>query len=51
MGGTLSAPSVRPDFAAMVRAEAEERVEEVIEEEREELRDRLEDRLRGIFDR
>lgn len=51
VGGTLSAPSVLPDFAAMARAEAEERVEEVIEEEREELQDRLEDRLRGIFDR
>jgi len=51
VGGTLSEPSVLPDFAAMVRAEAEERIEEEIEEETEELRDRLEDRLRGIFNR
>ncbi len=51
VGGTLSSPTVLPDFAAMIRAEAEERIEEEIEEEREELRDRLEDRLRGIFNR
>jgi AsmA protein len=51
VGGTLSAPSVLPDFGAMIRAEAEERVEEAVEERTEELRDRLQDRLRGIFDR
>lgn len=49
--GSLGAPSVRPDFSAMVRAEVQEAVDERVEEEREELRDRLEDRLRGLFDR
>jgi AsmA protein len=49
--GSLAAPTVRPDFNAMVRAEVEEAVDEAIEEEREELEERLQDRLRGIFDR
>jgi len=51
ISGTVSSPSVLPDFSAMLRAEAEEALEEEIEEGREELRDRLEDRLRGLFDR
>lgn len=53
--GTIDAPSVTPDFAAIVRArvtrEVQERVEERREEVREEVRDRLRDRLRGAFDR
>ncbi|HMB72516.1 MAG TPA: AsmA family protein [Gammaproteobacteria bacterium] len=59
--GTLAAPSIRPDFGAVVRArvqqEVDSRAEEVqtevderVEEEKEELRDRVRDRLRGIFD-
>ena len=51
ISGSISSPSVLPDFSAMIRAEAEEALQEEIEEEREELRDRLEDRLRGLFDR
>ena len=51
ISGTVSSPSVLPDFSAMLRAEAEEALQEEIEEEREELQDRLEDRLRGLFDR
>ncbi len=51
VSGSLSSPSVLPDFGAMVRAEAEEAIEERIEEERENFEDRLRDRLRGIFDR
>jgi len=50
IGGTLAEPSVLPDFAAIVRAQATEAVQELFEEEQEELRDRLRDRLRGIFD-
>jgi hypothetical protein len=49
--GSLTAPSVSPDFGALVRAEVQEEVDERVEEEREELRERLEDRLRGVFDR
>ncbi len=51
VSGTLSSPSVLPDFEAMIRAEVEEAIEERIEEEREGLQERLRDRLRGLFDR
>jgi AsmA protein len=53
--GTMGAPSVLPDFAAIIRGqlqdEADEAVEEKREEVREELQDRVRDRLRGVFDR
>ncbi|MDH3418587.1 MAG: AsmA family protein [Gammaproteobacteria bacterium] len=49
--GSIAAPTVRPDFSAMVRAEVREAVDERVEEERQELEDRLQDRLRGLFDR
>lgn len=53
--GTLAAPSVTPDYAAIVRArvtqEVQERVEERREEVREEVRDRLRDRLRNALER
>jgi len=53
--GTIDAPSVAPDFAAIVRArvtqEVQERVEERREEVRDEVRDRLRDRLRGATER
>jgi len=49
--GSLAAPTVRPDFSALVRAEVQEAVDERVEEEREELRERVQDRLRGIFNR
>ena len=52
--GTLAEPSIRPDFAALVRERAQQEVqdavEERVEEEREEIRDRVRDRLRGLFD-
>lgn len=62
VGGTVSEPSVLPDFGAMVRARVQEEVTERVEEERgeveqrveeetEEVREELRDRLRGIFDR
>jgi AsmA protein len=62
VGGTLAAPSIRPDFGAVVRERArqevqervdEERgeVQERVEEEREEVQERIRDRLRGILDR
>jgi len=53
--GTIDAPSVLPDFGAIVRArvtrEVEERVDEKREEVQEEVRDRLRDRLRGAIGR
>ncbi len=49
--GSIAAPTVRPDFGALVRAEVQEAVDERVEEERQELQDRLQDRLRGLFDR
>jgi AsmA protein len=53
--GTIDAPSVLPDFGAIVRArvtqEVNERVDEKREEVREEVRDRLRDRLRGVLER
>ena len=62
VGGTLSEPSVRPNFGALVssriRSEVQESVDEEteqleqrVDEEREELQDRVRDRLRGLFDR
>ena len=52
--GTVGEPSIRPDFAAIIRARAQEAVQDAVdervEEEREELRERVQDRLRGIFD-
>jgi len=61
VGGTVAAPSVTPDFSAMVRSEAREavqervdeergEVQERIEQEREEVRERVRDRLRGLFE-
>jgi AsmA protein len=49
--GSLAAPTVRPDFGALVRARAQEAVEERVEEEREQIQERVQDRLRGLFDR
>jgi AsmA protein len=49
--GTISEPSVLPDFAAIARQRAEEEVDEEVEEKKEEVREELRDRLRGIFNR
>jgi AsmA protein len=53
--GTMSAPSVLPDFAAIIRGQVQQEVDEAVEEKREEVReelqDRVRDRLRGVFDR
>lgn len=56
IGGTVAAPSVLPDFGAMVRARASEAVQERVEEERSEVQERIEqereelrERLRGLF--
>jgi AsmA protein len=53
--GSLGAPSIRPDFGALVRAQVQSAIQERVEEEREEIReevqDRARERLRGLFDR
>lgn len=49
--GTISAPSVLPDFNAIVRQQVQQEVDEAVEEKREEVREELRDRLRGIFNR
>jgi AsmA protein len=60
--GTLAAPSVLPDFGAVVRARASQAVQESVEEERSEVQERVDeqreeaeervrDRLRGILER
>jgi AsmA protein len=62
IGGTLGAPTILPDFAAMVKEELQEEVDEAVEEqkdeleqeldqERDEAEERVRDRLRGLFDR
>ena len=49
--GTIDAPSVLPDFNAIVRQQAEQEVDAAVEEKREEVREEVRDRLRGLFDR
>ncbi|MFO7288070.1 MAG: AsmA family protein [Gammaproteobacteria bacterium] len=62
VSGTVDAPVVVPDFAAVVRErvterveeerrEVEERLEQRVEEEKDEVREQLRDRLRGILNR
>jgi AsmA protein len=52
--GTLAAPSIRPDFGALVREQIQSEVDEAVEEEKQELedrvRDRVRDRLRGLLE-
>lgn len=49
--GTIDAPSVLPDFNAIVRQQVEQEVDAAVEEKREEVREEVRDRLRGLFDR
>jgi AsmA protein len=53
IGGTLDAPSIKPEFGAVVRQRVQQEVQEEVDEKREELedraRDRVRDRLRGLF--
>jgi len=49
--GTVDAPSVLPDFSAIVRQQISEEVEEEVDERREEVREQVRDRLRGLFER
>ena len=49
--GTIDAPSVLPDFSAIVRQQVTEEAEKKIEERTDEVKDRVRDRLRGLFER
>jgi AsmA protein len=42
VGGTLGAPSILPDFGAMIKEELQEEVDEAVDEEKEELEQELE---------
>lgn len=50
VSGTLAAPSIRPDFGALVRARVREEVQERVDEEREQLEDRVRNRLRRLLE-
>ena len=49
--GTATAPSVLPDFSAIVRQQVTEEVEDKVDEKVDEARDRVRDRLRGLLER
>ncbi len=49
--GTVAAPSVLPDFSAIVRQQISEEVDEEVEERTDEVRERVRDRLRGLLER
>jgi AsmA protein len=49
--GTVDAPSVLPDFSAIVRQQVTQEVQEEVDEEVEEVRERVRDRLRGLLER
>jgi AsmA protein len=49
--GTIAAPSVLPDFSAIVRQQISQEVDEEVEERTDEVRERVRDRLRGLLER
>ncbi len=49
--GTVDAPSVLPDFSAIVRARVQAETNKAVEEKKEELQDKVRDRLKGLFNR
>jgi AsmA protein len=58
VGGTIDAPSVKPDFQAIVRARAQKEIDEQknevqqrLDEQKQEAQDKLKDRLRGLLNR
>jgi hypothetical protein len=50
VGGTLDAPTIVPDFAALVSNRVREEVEQRVDEEKEDLQDRVRDRLRRLLE-
>ncbi|HXS79014.1 MAG TPA: AsmA family protein, partial [Gammaproteobacteria bacterium] len=49
--GTIDAPSVLPDFSAIVRQQISQGVDDKVEQEKEEVQERVRDRLRGLLNR
>jgi AsmA protein len=49
--GTIDAPSVLPDFGALVRARVTQEVNQAVDEKREEVREEVRDRLRDRLNR
>jgi AsmA protein len=49
--GTIDAPSVLPDFGAIVKSRVNKEVNEKLEEKKDEASDRIRDRLRGLLNR
>jgi AsmA protein len=49
--GTIDAPSVLPDFSAIVRQQVTEEVQEEVDEKVDEARERVRERLRGLLER
>ena len=49
--GTVDAPSVLPDFGAIVRARVQSEANKAVEDKKEELQDKVRDRLKGLFNR
>ena len=49
--GTIDAPSVLPDFSAIVRQQISQEVDDKVEEQKEEVQERVRDRLRGLLNR
>ena len=49
--GTIDAPSVLPDFSAIVRQQISQEVDDKVEQEKEEVQERVRDRLRGLLNR
>ncbi|HET7609489.1 MAG TPA: AsmA family protein, partial [Gammaproteobacteria bacterium] len=49
--GTIDAPSVLPDFSAIVRQQVTQEVEDKVDEEVDEAKERVRDRLRGLLNR
>jgi AsmA protein len=49
--GTIDAPSVLPDFSAIVRQQVTQEVQDEVDEKVDEARERVRDRLRGLLER
>jgi AsmA protein len=49
--GTIDAPSVLPDFSAIVRQQVTQEVEDKVDEQVDEAKERVRDRLRGLLNR
>jgi AsmA protein len=49
--GTIDAPSVLPDFAAIVRQQISQETQDKVDEQVDEAKERVRDRLRGLLER